>query len=123
MGPHTDTSNMADIGHYLDEMPVNCALFVLSSAMPRIDHTLKRLINIVIHKVDRSDYNKLGVIVNHYKHTTAAKSERSELADGRSQLQQQAVRDEIAKSLEGSVSDQHMHPFLLNASVWDSLFF
>ena len=100
---------MADIGSYLDDMPINCVLFVLQAKNPRIDHTLKRLMEIVIHKVHRSDYNKLGVIVNHYSHSAASKAERAELNGKTEQQTQQAIRDEIAKSLHGNESVHCAH--------------
>ena len=95
---------MADVGSYMDDIPINCVLFVLQARNPRIDHTLKRLMEIVIHKVHRSDYNKLGVVINHYSHTVASKGERAELTNQTEQQSQQAVRDEIAKSLHGNES-------------------
>ncbi|DBA80286.1 TPA: hypothetical protein ACH3X2_007419 [Trebouxia sp. C0005] len=100
-GPHVDTLNMAKIGRYLDQEPVNCVLFVLSDGNPRIDHVMKRLINIVIQKVDKQDYDKLGFIVNRYKNDDAAKSERQELADGQSEADiKNRKRGEIKASLQ-----------------------
>lgn len=104
-GPHVDTLNMAKIGRYLDQEPVNCVLFVLSDGNPRIDHVMKRLINIVIQKVDKQDYDKLGFIVNRYKNDDAAKSERQELADGQSEADiKNRKRGEIKASLQGTAS-------------------
>ena len=92
---------MADIGQHLDTMPLNCVLFVLSAANPRIDRTLKRLIEIVIHKVHKRDYGKLGLVINHYKHDSGARGERAEFSGKSEQESKQAIRDDIAASLTG----------------------
>ncbi|DBA80284.1 TPA: hypothetical protein ACH3X2_007418 [Trebouxia sp. C0005] len=109
-GVMIDTANMADIGSYLEKHPVNCVWFVLTATNPRIDQTMKRLINIIIQKVNRMDYGKLGFVVNHYRHTEAAKAERAEFSDGLSERQSQNnLRAEIEKSLKGYAEEDNLN--------------
>lgn len=85
--------------------PLCCVPFVVSYYNPRIDYTLKKLVDLVVHKLDRSADDNIGFVVNHYSHTKQAEAERAALNGGKTEQEcQQTFRSLIAKLVKGETA-------------------
>lgn len=91
---------MAAIGNYLNSVPVNAIAFVLS-ANPRIDYTLKRLINIIVTKVHPSDFDKLCIVLNQWSHSDYWREERERVSGLAEDENQERRKSLILDALEG----------------------
>lgn len=92
---------MAEIGRYLNTEPINCILFVIEQN-PRINVTLKRLINIIVTKLHSSDHDKVALVVNQWSHSAAAKEVRSDAKGGEDEKSiKDARRDMIVQAFAG----------------------
>ncbi|DBB13734.1 TPA: hypothetical protein ACH3X3_000742 [Trebouxia sp. C0006] len=92
-GRLVDTENMAAVGRYLDDYPVNAIVIVLSAICPQVDFTLASLIQIIVGKLHLRDYNKILVAVNGYGHAVHNVAER--VANNRDRLTEEQIQEHI----------------------------
>ena len=108
-GLMVDTENMAVVGKYLNQEPINCILFVLDLNY-RVNITMRRLINIIVTKIHPADHDKLAVVINKYEHTPEAAKRRSRLLGG---LDEVACRQQRIDMLIKAFSGETVISFLL----------
>jgi len=108
-----DNANIADIGMQFDTMPLNCVLILFSYAKPRFDANLATLINNILEKVPRRDYDKVGFVINHYNHDDDNRFDRYMKSGAKTEQEiQQALTRDLVQRLTGSVPS--WNPLLQN---------